>query len=106
MKMIIWLLAGFAVLENPNPIEFSSRVVRLLEHGQIARTSGDFVHSSDHSRVYHFRFVKQRPATLLIGSTAPWLEPDKVCSSAVLSSIIESTQTGFLNRSLRTALAE
>ena len=106
MMMITWLLADFDVLENPNPIELSSRVNRLSDYGQTAKPSGDFVHSADHSRLHHFRFAEQHPTPLLIGSTAPWLKLDKVCNSVVLSSIVGIAQTEFLNHSLRTALAE
>lgn len=80
MIMITWLPAGFDVLENPNPFElYSSRAVRLPDHGQAAKPGGDFVDSEDHSKLHHFRFAEQRPAPLLIGSTSPWLKLDKVC---------------------------
>jgi hypothetical protein len=105
--MITWLLAGFDVLENPYPFElYSSRAGRLPDHGHAATPGGDFVYSADHSRLHHSHFAEQRPASLLIGSTPPWLKLDKVCAPAVFSSIVGIAQTEFLNQSLRTALAE
>ena len=104
--MISWLLAGFDVLENPNQFElYSSRAARLPDHGQTA-ISGDSVQYADRSKLHYFGFAEQRPAPLLIGSTAPWLKLDEVCNSALPSSIVGIAQTEFSNHSLRTALAE
>jgi hypothetical protein len=107
LTMMPWFrVARLDVLENPNGIEISSRAARLLDHEQTAVSSGDFVHSADHSRLQYFRFAEQRPAPLLIGSTAPWLRLDKVRNSALPSSIVGIAPTEFLNHSLRTVLAE
>lgn len=97
MMMIYWLLAGFDVLENPNPSELSSPAARLADHGQTAKPSGDFVHYPNHSKLYYFRFCGVASGPLLTGSTAPWLKPDKLCNSAVLSSIAGIAPTEFLN---------
>ena len=97
MMMIYWLLAGFDVLENPNPSELSSPAARLADHGQTAKPSGDFVHYPNHSKLYYFRFCGVASGPLLTGSTAPWLKPDKLCDSAVLSSIAGIAPTEFLN---------
>jgi hypothetical protein len=88
--MISWLLAGFDVLENPTQFElYSSRGARLPDPGQTAKPSGDSVRAAAHSKLHYFRFAEQRPASLLISPTAPWLKLDTVRNSALPSSIVQ-----------------
>jgi hypothetical protein len=69
MMRISWPLVGFDVLENPTPFELnSSRAPRLPDHGQTAKPSKDFVHSSDHWRLYSVRFCG-----VASGSATDWL---------------------------------
>ena len=105
MMRISWLLVGFDVLENPNPFElYSSRDPRLPDHGQTAKLSKDFVHSSDHWRLYHFRFCGVAP-----GTATDWLYGTLVKARQALQlrrAVFDCWKRadGILKHSVRTAL--
>ena len=107
MLRISWLLVGFDVLENPKPFElYSSRDPRLPDHGQTAKPSKDFVHSSDHWRLYYFRFCG-----VASGAATNWLYGTLVKARQALQlrrAVFDCSKRadGILKHSVRTALPE